>query len=40
MRNYEIEAIIKTFDAVIADLVLIQDALIELNQRITVLENE
>jgi hypothetical protein len=40
MSNYEIEVIIKTFDDVAAALVLIQDALIGLNQRITELENE
>jgi hypothetical protein len=40
MRNYELEVIIKSFDDVSAALVLIQDALIAINRRVTELEND
>jgi hypothetical protein len=40
MRKYEIEVIIKTFDDVAAALLLIQDALIAINARLTELEND
>jgi hypothetical protein len=39
MRNYELEVIIKSFDDVSAALILIQDALIAINRRVTELEN-
>ena len=40
MRKTELEVIIKSFEDVTAALVLIQDALIALNHRVKVLENE
>jgi len=40
MRKRELEVIIKSFEDVSAALVLIQDALIAINHRVTELENE
>jgi hypothetical protein len=40
MRKYELEIIIKSFEDVSAALVLIQDALIAINHRVTELEND
>jgi hypothetical protein len=40
MRKYEFEVIIKSFEDVSAALVLIQNALIAINHRVTKLENE
>ena len=40
MRKTELEVIIKSFEDVTAALVLIQDALIAINHRVSELENE
>ena len=40
MRKTELEVIIKSFEDVTAALVLIQDALIAINQRVKALEND
>ena len=40
MRKRQLEVIIKSFEDVSAALVLIQDALIAINHRVTELENE